>query len=173
MYFTSKNVITVIKSYLSIFLYFHFLRNVNKPHLKDWLSGLDICQEGGEHIQPRQAESTGCFLFLPWPQNRPKCRSSYKLWQTPLWIMFRKNYKVSLLHIYPLFSIIICHIIVPTQLETAILYSLCSFSCHSLSQCICLKLYPTPSKLPPSLSLLPSRVGMWVNHTMVLHAFQD
>lgn len=114
MYFTSKNVITVIKSYLSIFLYFPFLRNVKKPHLKGWLSGLDICQEGGEHIQPRQAESTGCFLFLLWPQNRPKCRSSYQPWQTPLWVMFKENYKASLLHIYPLFSIFICHIIVPT-----------------------------------------------------------
>lgn len=133
MYFTSKNVRAVIKSYLSIFLYFHFLRNVKKPHLRAWLSGLDICQEGGEPIQPRQAESTGCFLFLPQPQNRPTCRSPYKPWQTPLWIMFRKNYKVSLLHIYPLFSIFICHIIVSIYLDPAALYSLCSFSLHSLS----------------------------------------
>lgn len=164
MYFTSKNVITVIKSYLSIFLYFPFLRNVKKPHLKGWLSGLDICHEGGEHIQPRQAESTGCFLFLLWPQNRPKCRSSYQPWQTPLWVMFRENYKVSLLHIYPLFSIFICHIIVPTQLETA---TRCPSFDYTLGTTILLMFFLWPF---PLLVYLPQIVPQpqQVNHRVSL-----
>lgn len=40
--FTSKNVKAVVKSYLSIFLHFYFLRNVEKPHLECWRLELDI-----------------------------------------------------------------------------------------------------------------------------------
>lgn len=63
-YFTSKNIKTVIKSYLSIFLYFYFLRNIKKPHLKCLLLGLKAFQESCEHILQSQAEITGHFSFL-------------------------------------------------------------------------------------------------------------
>lgn len=116
-YFISKIIKTVLKSYLSMFSYWYFLGNVEKPPLERWLARAFFRRDVSTCCKARQRRLV-ISHFPFWSQNRSQGRSSYEPWQTSLWIEFRscsrQNYQVSLVHVCPLFIVSTCHIMVPT-----------------------------------------------------------